>query len=73
MATQKPAFLLQPYQRAQIQSKQRVQKGVVTTNVEFIDSPAYEEPMISEAIITIVDQQRGFILLNGTDFYLKYS
>jgi len=73
MATQKPAFLLQPYQRAQIQSKQRVQKGVIVTNVEFIDSPAYEEQMISEAIITIVDQQRGFILLNGTDFYLKYS
>jgi hypothetical protein len=72
MATQKPAFLLQPYQRAQIQSKQRVQKGVVTTNVEFIDAP-YIEPAISEAIITIIDQQRGFILLDGTDFYLKYS
>jgi hypothetical protein len=73
MATQKPAFLLQPYQRAQIQSKQRVQKGVIVTNVEFIDGPAYEEQIISDAIITIVDQQRGFILLNGTDFYLKYS
>ena len=72
MATQKPAFLLQPYQRAQIQSKQRVQKTVVTTNVEFIDDP-YIEPAISEAIITIIDQQRGFILLDGTDFYLKYS
>jgi hypothetical protein len=74
MATQKPAFLLQPYQRAQIQSKQRVQKGVIVTNVKFIDDPYIEPAIISdEAIITIVDQQRGFILVDSSDFYLKYS
>jgi len=72
MTTQKPAFLLQPYQRAQIQSKQRVQKRVVITNVEFIDDP-YIEPAISDAIITIVGQQRGFILVDDSGFYLKYS